>query len=980
MGSIHIDGSQGKLHGLFNGFSDLVASRLAASIRRVMKSRIDDDPVRILDIGCGHVPYRDAFKDFADEQLELIFLDQSRDLPGDCAEGLPAHKWLRKNFFDFWPSFPASSHGVDPLIKETIGRKVDIVVCAASLHELHFDSVALFGQPIDFHHVCFEFIKKHFLLPKGLLLVADYAWPSPARTLDLWKIKKVQLHVVKHADPPWAFRSVSSIQDSARLAGLKLIESSGQGLHDDLSDTELSTRYGNLLEPNELRTLRSRFGFVAVFDIGDEPPMYSASGEQAPKPRLASREISLRAEEIFDDRTVNIESGLQELFTRPIDNESGLLGGKAPLCHFVDGMSQRIRMLQPTFEISNGVLEVWANIGLKKRDGSSTRRFIPKLPVQWDTKMPDRAAGALSTDLLRASADKVGRPFAGRVAIPFGTHLQENRSLHHWFSDLHALLRGQPAQATSGVDIKLVRSLTILAQDLTAPNSEPTCTSLSYASSWGTKEEQAESGHYLVILPWPDDSMEDTAFVGCINKCLDRIARNVLGFGNTPQTLSAEYEQFLRSVFYPSNSRCTTSHDECEFGKWWKENRECTDTNAEGPRYRAFTTIVLGCDGLAKEAPDSLMVFSTEAISPKTLEVAGEDFATACRRLATLESEVLVKNKSAAEAELAERDRQHRAMVTSFGHDGKRPASTIELLLRSESPMAVKLARMLSRSLVLRMEAFSSLLSAPETKDEAKRRLADEYRNAESMTTLQAIWEEEALSILLRILVDGSGFQKIRESVFGKNVTVESYRELFDPLTVFLANHHESDINGFAYAVHETLQKFAILSPAFDVGYIGPRIQLPYDLRGRDGSNRVPLAVPSLSFVISEMLTNNAKYQWAAWDYKRKSEGIQLRLIAQAQECGADLTLLSKPMLSADPSSALTGEKRTITGLMSLGLVTRGLGLSPSCQTVSINGRILGDFPFPSNRVWTIEDISESWCTYSLGRLHVPTQNLESQQ
>jgi hypothetical protein len=535
-------------------------------------------------------------------------------------------------------------------------------------------------------------------------------------------------------------------------------------------------------------------------------------------------------------------------------------------------------------------------------------------------------------------------------------------------------MRKLGCKSTGVEDYRYVRSLTILAQDASSPNLASTAASLSIAGLWGTDELQAETGRYLLILPTVDDkrrsSKTSTVFVDLLNDLLARISMNVLGVSNAIKPVSTDYEHFLESVFYRRSPDNNLTLLESRFDSWWighSEGGSC-DSHESFPQYRAYSTIALGCDGLSIHDPDTLMIFSSQAVPPEIVETAGEELANVCRRLSILESDVLIESQAAARAEMQERNRQHRAMVASFGHDGKRPANTIELLLRSQSKLAARVAQMLSRSLVLRLEAFSSLLNTPASNEDARARLRRERARAQSWYPIQAIWEEEVLSLLVRILIDGSGFRIIRESVFGKDSKLDNFEMQFSPMLDILSKPESSDSQERIEAVRETLRLFTCLKPTFSALYDdnGLGLCVPYALHGEGGEIRVPLAMTSISFLISEMLANNAKHQWPSLAPKLENDGIHLKLLLTQAGDGFDIELLSKPAMKTSPSSNLIGEDRTITGLTSVRMVAAGLGAHFDCQHIYVNGEPKGEFPFPLNRRWCFDGIEEVWSTYSL--------------
>jgi hypothetical protein len=977
MGAPHQGGSQEKLHGLFPGFSSLLKEEVAFGIQRGTESLDVSRPLRVLDIGAGSVPYREAFKSFPPHSLDLVFLDRQSDLPGEHALKLPLHKWITSDLFDLCPILPDSI--ADSRSRpNSLGGKFDIIIIAAALHELWFDAVTDHGWCTDFHSMFFRFVADQLLQENGLLIVADYAWPRAARAAHIWKIRDVQQEIIGHADPPWAFRSASNIEAAARKSGLRLVRSFSQGLHDELSDADLELRFESKLSTPELNTLRLRNGFVITLT----PAIREDDNKGAPfpvsRPRLATIRLSGKAEDIFKASAHSALSELNRLFTEKTEFDD--LNNRAPLSHLAEGIRRRAEGQLEAFRIPDaGVFEVWTNLGLREAHGREQTRFIPSPPIQWKSKYPDKKAGVLSAGLPSLVNDSMGRPFAGRIAIPYRRMgLSGSRSIHQYFTDLHKGLR--ESKGSAGPNIGNIRSLTILAQDRAFPNSSTTALNLSLASHWGDFCAQAQSGHYLVILPSLAEAGSEAkhVFVNAINGHLRRITKNLLNTEDAVDGPGSDYEEFLQSVFYRFAANKEDQDEEKEFDRWL--DRFGAQEHSL-PDYRVYSTIVVGCDGLSVDHPDSLMLFSTQALPPAILDSATEHLASLCRRLSSLESEIVIEREAASHAALEEREIQHRVMVASFGHDGKRPASTIELLLRSGAASANQLARMLSQSLVVRLEAFSSLLDAPDSVAKARFRLRSEAGRAEwPWTTLRAIWEEEALNVLLRILVDGSGFQAIRDNLFGEGVSINTFEKEFAPLIGFLLLDTSFDFEARALAVRESLVKFAERKPGFAVRYDGPEVRLPYVLRGTEGGSRVPLARPSLAFLLSEMLTNTAKHQWPSLKSKLKTDGIQLLLcVTNAGTDLYDVSLLSQPVLNTSPTPNLLGEDRTVTGLMSLRMVADGVGIRPECKPITVNGESRGDFPYPENRELCWNGNTAWWSAYTLRGLELIQPTVECQ-
>jgi len=690
MGSLHQAGSQGRLHELFVGFPEFVKNRLEEEIKKCIETA-DGRKARIIDIGAGEVPYHKAFSSFDAESMELVLLDRDESVPADSAK-LPPHAWVREDFFDLFPSFDEKPS--DSLRK--LGGKFDLVIMAAAMHELYYDAVIARDCPTDFHHNLFRFVTEHLAHATGTVLIADYAWPesafaTPHVASHIWRIAEVQRmkEVAGHADPPWAFPSIGMIQRAAHRAGLRLNSSSARGLHDELSDPDLRAAFRRKLSPEEEETLRLRVGYVMTFSHAH----LTDKVEQDVKPFLpqaATVALSRGAEDLFRKPGDNRTEDLNRLFVeRKVE-----LGDWGPLCHLAGGIREIAKEELRAFTIPDpGIFELWISIGLKNINGKRAR-YVPELPLQWTEDKAPAKAGVLSSGHSHLISEE-GRPFAGRIAIPFNKHFRlESRTLHAWFAILNRLMRDR--KGTLEFDLRSIRSLTLFAQDEAAKNCDETARSLCLASKWRDIEEQRRTGHYLVILPRLHDApADDKPLVAAVNRCLREISKSLLGpaadeshkeRANLEEGLPPQYEAFLRSVFYRDwrgdSDQERQEENEKGFEYWWTNKAKA----GPPPIYRAYTTIVLGCDGLSASEhsdaggdrknqsvtePDTLMLFLTQAFPPGAIDRITNELHAVCNRLSTLESEILIEAEAGAHAAANERGRQEsakRRAIAGFNH------------------------------------------------------------------------------------------------------------------------------------------------------------------------------------------------------------------------------------------------------------------------------------------------------------------------
>jgi hypothetical protein len=636
-------------------------------------------------------------------------------------------------------------------------------------------------------------------------------------------------------------------------------------------------------------------------------------------------------------------------------------------------MRRVIEREHPTFSVFGGVIEVWVNIGLKGHEGTEPTRFVPQLPIQWTDSNVWATAGVISSEALKCDHNSNGNPWAGRIAIPYKNLADTDaRTIHSWLADLHGRMRGTATPCTAGRDNYGIRSITVLVQDKTVKNSECTSTGIFFAREWGDDKVQAESGHYLALVPRSVSGIEQSV-VASVNSMLRRIEKNILGT-NEMEGLDDSYENFINEVFYPS-ATCDKSAEE-QYIMWWKSNAFSSDSDP--PPCRAFSTIAIGCDGLSHDDPDTLMVFSSVAIPPRALQASSEHLVSLCNRLSKLESEVLIENQATARAQLAERDQQHRAMVSSFGHDGKRPAATIEMLLENPSEFAPKLAMLLSRSLVLRLESFSALLGTPASRDQAHQQLQQEWTDAEDSTTLRQIYEEQAFSVLLQILIGESNWKVIRNAIFGENRSLDDFREQLSPILRFLAEVMEAKQRGLSLgqdgqnaqkrhdAIQATLNCFKRNSDwsGFNLGYEGPDLKLPYYIPGKDGAKTVPLAATAFSFLISEILTNSAKHQWRKLSRQLSDDGLSVMMSVAKSQGQYDISVLSRPVLPAGSESVIAG---SVTGLTSMSMVGERLGITISSRQIQVgHAQAKRWLPYPVNEPLEVSDDKSPWSTVQL--------------
>lgn len=679
MGSGHSRGrdaaSQEKLHTLFGNFSETVQRQLYTSLEKLVGKASGERRVRVLDIGAGSMPYRGAFHDIGEAKLDVVAVDIDSS-PETIRAEWPAQKWIQDDFFLVYPGSVAgtSDECVSAKYPEAKGP-FDLIILAATLHELYYDCVTKqsVGSPNGFHTRLIRFLVDNLLARDGLLLVADYAWLPEADARAVWAITGVQRLVTDHADPPWTFVSERWLTREVERSGVRLRLSTiqVQTLYDLTVDTPLVREFRNQLrvksEEEKLdldRVMDStarRVGYVATYIREADAGPRETPSESAYMPNLASVHVGTRAASLFREASdkSRIRAGLTALFA----GRQELLGDRSAIWHFMRAISESHRReLRERQIIYSCEWEFWLGIGLRQNDGG---RFVPRLRDQesgkeYETGFRGPLLEGCAVDL---SPGPLMRPYSDILLH----RNQEQQSLHDWAAEFHKWLRVTSASVTGRRrDLNRLRSLTLIfsprvncrtgstnsAVDyahVENPAARFTCLALSLTSLWGDARCQRESGHYVCILHDGDHDLGSLAKQ--LADHLVCIAKSVVGLSNDdplpesiPQSLvwgegqQSFYQQWLETVFLATTDNLRVRGAQ----EFLRRGLEVEGLGEEECRYRAYSTILLGCDGLSESPPDSVMIFSRLPFPPKTIDLVERMMEDACRRVGQSEADSIL--------------------------------------------------------------------------------------------------------------------------------------------------------------------------------------------------------------------------------------------------------------------------------------------------------------------------------------------------
>jgi hypothetical protein len=363
------------------------------------------------------------------------------------------------------------------------------------------------------------------------------------------------------------------------------------------------------------------------------------------------------------------------------------------------------------------------------------------------------------------------------------------------------------------------------------------------------------------------------------------------------------------------------------------------------------------------------MLFSELPFPPAVLTHIGDTMFDACRRLSQVEADALLEAQTATSVT--------ETMITSFGHDGKRPASIIELLLNSPEPSAHRLAHYLAHSLVARLESYSRFDVRERRTEDIQNVLVSEANITRHWISLQKLWQQEALSQVIRIFTDGSVWADLRQTLFPQVLSWETVEHLFEPVLKSTASgKSEERMSGGADDPEtQVVLNLGLLNPPIHIWYDGPALDVPTVLDGREGSPTRPLLATVLRFAFAELMTNAGKHVFGYASNKMKIEGICYSLVVSLRRDGYYLEASFSPSPDWEPNTELLGMNRTTTGLTSLKLALRSIGTHAQEKSITSceNGNIYqhGTLPYPSLREsFVIRNRKTNWYQSIIGPIH----------
>jgi hypothetical protein len=375
------------------------------------------------------------------------------------------------------------------------------------------------------------------------------------------------------------------------------------------------------------------------------------------------------------------------------------------------------------------------------------------------------------------------------------------------------------------------------------------------------------------------------------------------------------------------------------------------------------------------DIPGNLMFFSDRLFGTISLDLIMNIIDKAFQAIHTVELEWKTKKYTEYEA----RTDTFSTMLSSFGHDGKRPAQTIEMILKNKNipdKSARTLGRYISQSLVNRLSSYSRI--PPDHHDKAYliKQLESEADQARSplWLSIKRLWEVEALNQFIRILVDDSEWKRIRnEGIFPSGFKWESAEILLQPLLV-LGNRNIDVLEASNEIIEECVKNLANNKPSIIINYEGPNLLCPRQLSGMNGLPTIPKLKTILSFIFSELMTNMAKHAWHKNIESINSDGLIYSLRVRSTIEGYYFDVCFAPSSpDSPPDPVLIGDDRTITGITSLNLAIKSIGTRAKEELIyrkksnSEETKLFSSQPFPYQLNDTICGYESIWTISTFG-------------
>jgi hypothetical protein len=372
--------------------------------------------------------------------------------------------------------------------------------------------------------------------------------------------------------------------------------------------------------------------------------------------------------------------------------------------------------------------------------------------------------------------------------------------------------------------------------------------------------------------------------------------------------------------------------------------------------------------------PGNVMFFTDRMFGSVLLDLIMVEVDKAFQAVHTIELEWKTKKYTAEET----RSDTFSLMLTSFGHDGKRPAMTIEKALKDKNipdKSVRSLALYSAHSLVNRLASYSRIPIETQDNSYIIKQLESEAISHISLVKVERLWQIEALNQIIRIIVDESEWRVIRdEGLFPNGFEWDDAENLIGTL-INSSNDVYEDSRSVDIAIATCLQKLSSNNPPIIIKYEGPSILCPKQLAGRDSSKTIPKLRTILSFVFSELMTNMARHGWAGYSSGIKNEGLFYALRVRTESDGYYFDVCFAPSHeNYSPNPILEGENRTITGIMSIKLALQSIATKAQEQLITWacgehsqnNKKNFGMQPFPRQSkeeicghfsLWTITTI-----------------------
>lgn len=339
-----------------------------------------------------------------------------------------------------------------------------------------------------------------------------------------------------------------------------------------------------------------------------------------------------------------------------------------------------------------------------------------------------------------------------------------------------------------------------------------------------------------------------------------------------------------------------------------------------------WTYFVVRQPGSNESPIATIMFMSDRPFHPALLEIFKAQFQEVFFSIREVEAERKVRLHAAAETKA----KTTQSMLSSFGHDGKRPAEIIRQVLKSESSLSpeqrICAAASIAEGLITRLSGYTRLVDDGTSRSQKHLTAWKEGqdKNVSKFCSINSIFKSELALTLLRLAVDTSGKWPDLRLKLGIE---ELASQLVD-----------------AYPDLDKI--FGVLRGKVFYSFEGPELKTPELLNSRLIGTTSPRVFHALHFIFAEILTNAFRHEFPDADGNILNIFLTATLVPVSSSSAiphnavlANFCCMLQPSYPENRKDQISGSTH---GLDSLANAARAIGASLATRLVEFYDPELG--------------------------------------